>query len=254
MFTTVAFFEDQDPAGAYVGVAAIADQHIQATGDELTVPELNHIVAIMGGAEQVAANRMRLVSPTLRKASMYQVNPLNGATAGDVTPQSPPAIIDLRQTPLVVKKDEALECFLLSNPAAAQMQWCIVWLSNGPIQPVKGDIFTVRGTSATALVAEAWTNVQMTLDEDLQPGRYQCVGFRGISAGGVAFRLVPRGGPWRPGSPGAILTNNLDSPLFRYGNMGVFCEFPHNILPSVDGLSILADAAQEFFLDLIQVG
>ncbi len=254
MFTLAGFLEDQDQLGVYAPMTGLVDQHLNVVLDELTVPSLTLLVAVMAGLEDVAVAQGRLVSPTLRRASMFQVAPVNTATAGPVNVLNPPVVLDLRKTPLQLTEDEALEFHSNGNPAAVQVQWCLVWLSDKRITPVEGDIFTIRAASVTAAVAEAWTNVPIVLDEDLAPGRYQIVGMRGMSAGMIAARIVFRGGGWRPGVPGAILLQNHDHPMFRYGQFGVFGEFRHNAVPSIDVLSTLADAAQEFYFDLIKVG
>ena len=252
-FTTVGFLEDIDPAGIFEALAALADQHVTIVGDDIRIPSLNQVVAIAGGSDGVVAPRLRLVSPTLRRRSNFLVAPLNVQNAAAVEPDSPHAIVDLRANPLVLVAGENLNAELLSNPAAVQDQWCIVWLADGPIVPVTGPIFSVRVVSATAAVANVWTNVPVVFDEDLPRGRYQIVGLRPMSAGCVAARIVLVGVGVRPGALGTDVIQDIESPLFRYGQMGVFGEFEDTDPPTLDILSISADAAQEAILDLIQL-
>jgi hypothetical protein len=253
MFTTIGYLESVDQAGAFNALTALADQHVRVSGDDIQVPTLNQVVAVSAGVENVAANRARLVSPSLRVRSNFLIAPTNGATAVGVEPGSPQAMVDLRTTPLVLAVGEQLNVEAFANPVAAQSQWGMVWLADGPIAPLAGPIFTIRATSATALVPNGWSNVAVAFDEDLPRGRYQMVGLWPISSGMIAARAVFVGGTWRPGALGSDSNNDLQHPMFRNGEMGVYGEFEDIEPPTFDCLSLLADATQEFYIDIIQV-
>ena len=253
MLTTIAFYESIDLAAAWGNLAAIGDQHIFTSGDDLTVPALNLVVAIAPGVASGSLGVARLSSPSLRDISRPILAPVNGNADADAEPGSPPAVLDLRQTPLELTPNEQLNAEANSNTAAAAAQWVILWLSDTTITPVTGEIVTVRGTNTDTLTADVWTNGNLTLMEDLPVGRYQLVGMRAVSAGLVAARCVFREGGYRPGCLGCDAEGDLDSPLFRYGQLGVLGEFAHNAVPSVDFLSISGDSDQDVFLDLIKV-
>jgi hypothetical protein len=253
MFTTVGFLESVDPAGAFNALTALADQHISVRGDDVLVPTLAQIVAVAAMAESAVAPLVRLVSPSLRRRTNLYVAPLNTAAAAAVEPGSPQAVVDLRRQPVALVVGEALNAEVNSNPVAVQIQSCFVWLADGPIAPVSGPIFTIRATSATALVGSVWSNVAVTFQEDLPRGRYQVVGFRAESAGMLAARLVFVGGGPRPGVLGCDLVSDIQDYIFRYGELGVFGEFEDTEQPTVDCCSISADATQEFYFDLIQL-
>lgn len=252
-FTTVAFFEASIPGATFAPIAAVADQHVRVVGDDIQVPTLNQIVAIAGGISAATAiHQLRISAPSLRERGLYQVAPLNVA-ATDVEPASPHAIIDLRDNPLVLVNGEQMNADAIGDPAAVQEQWCVVWLADGPIVPVKGNVFTIRVTGATALGIGAWTNVALTFTEDLPRGRYRIVGLRPQSAGCIAARAVFVGGGWRPGALGCDVVEDHQSNIFRGGNLGDFGEFEDIEPPTLDFLSISADATQAAYLDLIQV-
>jgi hypothetical protein len=253
MFHLAAWYESIDPAAAYNDLTAVADTQLTTGGDNIQIPTLDQIVALAGGAENAVAPRMRLVAPSLRQRSLYQIAPLNVATAGAVEPGSPPAVVDLRANPLKMEKSENVQCSLLSNPAAAQIQWGLMWLADGPVAPVQGNIFTARGTSATTLVAGTWSNCAITFDENLPRGRYQIVGMKGISAGAIAARTVLPEIRWRPGVIACDIVEDLDDRIFRNGQFGVFGEFEDTDGLTVDFLSVSADTAEIVYLDLIQV-
>lgn len=254
-FTTVAFLESVDPAGAFNALSAVADQHIFVSGDDIRIPnELPNIAAAAMGIETTVESFGRLISPSLRGLNPLYVEPFSGAAAAAVEPASPHPVKDLRLSPFPLVAGEALNAEVNSNPAAAQVQWAIVWLSDGPINPVTGEIITARATNADTLTANAWTNGALTFADDLPRGRYQVVGMRARSAGLVAARLVFVGGRFRPGVLGVDAQTDLEHMMFRYGGLGEFGEFDDLEPPTVDFLSVSADTAQDVFLDLIKVG
>jgi hypothetical protein len=253
MIHTIAFYESVDQAGAYVALNGVADPRVRVVGDDIQVPTLNQVIAVAVGIEDVAANRARLVAPSLRELANFQLVPSNSATAGAVEPGSPHRIVDLRANPLALIPGEQLNLESLANPAAAQIQWGVVWLADTVPAPATGRMFTVRATSATAAVAGTWTNAALTFDEDLPRGRYAVVGLFPISAGMIAARLNFVGGGYTPGVLGSDLAQDLQHPMFRYGGLGVLGEFEDIEPPTIDVLAVSADATQEFFLDLIQL-
>jgi len=252
-FTTVAFYQVVDLGGAWGYLAAIKDQHVYTEGNDLTVPTLSQIVALSAGVGAGGDELARLVSPSLRGIGRYYIHPVNGGLDADAEPDADPKVIDLRTSPVPLSPAEQLNAEAHSDTTAAEAQWVIVWLADGPVTPVTGDIRTIRATNTDTLTAGEWTNGNITLDEDLPVGTYQVVGMRALSAGLVAARLVFRGGAWRPGCLACDDPQDQTHSIFRYGNLGVWGEFPHNMPPSVDFLSISADADQEVFLDIIKI-
>ena len=250
------WLEDIDPAGAFVNLAALVDQRLFTQGDDIRVPSLNMIILAAGGADAIVQPRLRLDSPTLDAIVRYEISPLNSQDAAAVEPDSPQKLDDLRMAPLLLGVDEILQVQLLSNPAAVQDQWALVWFADVAPQPVTGGRpFTVRMTGTTTLVANAWTTVVMTLDENLPPGNYQVIGLRPESLGCVAGRLVFRTGEfWRPGALGVDTVLDIQDPVFRHGSLGVLGEFPFTQLPAIEFLSVIADTVETVHLDLIRVG
>lgn len=255
-FHTAAFIQSIDPAGVFTAITAAADQVLTIVGTDIRVPTLRQLIAAAAGVETAVASQARLTSPSLRIRSLFRIEPFNGAAAAAVEPASPQVVTDLRGRPVELVAGENLNAELNSNPVAAQTQWVVVWFADRSPEPVSGAIFTVRATAATVLVGNAWTNAALTFVEDLPRGRYQIVGFRALSAGLVAARLVFVGegaAGWRPGVLGTDLETDLEHPMFRYGQLGVFGEFEDTDPPTVDFLSVSADAAESVHLDLIQV-
>lgn len=256
-FHLAAHLASVDNAGAFADLAALADQRLFTNGNNIRVPALNNIIALAGGAENATVPRMRVYSPTIERVARVEVTPLNVSAAAAVTPGSPHRIMDLRDDPLVLGVDENYRVELLSNPVAAQFQWMLTWFADGPVQRVNaGNVFPIRATSATTLVAGAWTICNLTLDDELPPGIYAVVGARFQSATVVAGRLNFLGGdnPWRPGAMGSVAINDLASPMFRAGELGEWGRFPFTQLPQAEFLATSADTAELVYLDVVQVG
>lgn len=253
-FTLVGFAEDIDAAGADVNITALADQHITTSGDDLTVPSLDHIVAVAAGVASGGTSKARIDAPSLLRVTRVYVSPVNGFADANAAVEIVPAVADYRRNPLKLIPSEIMQAVINSNSGAAVLQWILVWLADGPLVPVQGEMFTVRFTGTQTLTVDVWTNGTITPDDRLPAGRYAVVGMRAVGASVVAARLVfPGGNGWRPGVLGALLDDGHDWPGFRFGGMGVFGEFEHNQIPTVDYLAGTADTAQDVFLDLIKV-
>lgn len=256
-FTTVAHYESADRAATLQNLAALTDRHIYTSGDDLRVPALNQLVACAVGVASGGSGYVRIDAPSLLDLTRLYIQPVNGNTDAPAEPGSPPAIVDFRSNPVILSPDEVLQAFADDNPTAAAAGWAIYWLSDGPIAPVGGGRMTsVRATSATALVADAWSTVTPTFADVLPVGNYAVIGLRAEAAGLVAARLVFKGGTgptWRPGVLGCDSDSDINSDIFRFGNFGVFGEFHSTTPPDIECISVSADASQEFILDLVKL-
>lgn len=249
MWTVIAFSESQDPAGAYVNVAAVPDRHVTVSGDSIFVPSYNHLVGAMACMGATVPGQPRLVSPSLRRINPFYIQPVEhdihpgAALHYDVDPN--------RAIPLDI--NEALEANDNSNPAAAEQHTIVVVLADGQIVPITGNIRTVRFQITLAHVVNSWEHSEMTLIDDLPVGQYDVVGAGVIADGGVAFRFVPLGAGHRPGGPCSVLNEDSDQDVFRYGRLGVWLTFDQQNLPGVEllGSAAVGSATYEGFFDII---
>lgn len=253
MLQTVAWYQSVDPAGAVVQLNAVADQSVRVSGADIYCPPLTQCVLLAGGADATVAPYMRFASPSQRRKTTTYIDPLNTATAAAVKPVSPHGVVDFGENPIPLVSGEQLNMELSSNPAAAQIQWGVAWLADGPVKPIEGPMFTVRATGTATLTAGTWSNVPLTFTEDLPRGRYQIVGMGAISVGCIAARVVFIGGQYRPGVLGQGTIATIPNPIFRNGGLGIFGEFEDTDQPTVDFLSVSADTVEEVYFDLIQV-
>lgn len=251
MFTVVAFSESQDNAGAFANVGAVTDNHIKAVGDSIYVNEFNRLVGVMACMGATVPGEVRVVSPSIRRMSPHYISPVINA----IYPTGDTGIDMFRDSPVILDIDEQLEVENDANPAAAEQHSVVMWLANQEIQPVKGNIKTVKASCTTALVAGTWTFTDLTFSDDLPVGNYDVVGMRIVCDEGVAARLVPKGAINRPGVPcfASGLLQDYNN-TFRKGNMGVFCSFPHNNVPGIEILGSAAEASDTYivYLDLIK--
>lgn len=248
MHTIVAWSELQDTGGSLTLTAAVPDPHVRVVGDDIIVPALNKLVGVfaMGGNITLA----RFDSPSLRRLTNNDVSPLNVGSSV----LTPSRFVDLRDNPLTLDTDEALNFLAAEDLTGAAQQTGIAILSDGDFSVPAGEIFTVRATGATTLTAYAWTNVALTFTQSLPAGVYELVGATGIAGDLVAFRFVGVGMTWRPGGIGVTALSAVPHPAFRRGGLGRWLQFSHNTPPTVDCLATAANTSETFLLDLIKIG
>lgn len=247
-FTTIAWDESQDTAGVLTLVSAIVDGHVSYTGDLYVVPE--QIAKLLGAYAQGATITLaQLQTPNLREILLPDLAPLNVAAV----PTPPIPYLDLFENPISLKASEQIAALVAEAAAGAEREIVGAWLGDGPIRKDTRSFRSVRGTSAVALVANAWSPRVMTWTQVFPAGEYEVVGLKAISTTCILARLVFPGYPWRPGVIGNAVVGNVEPLRFRYGNAGVFGRFKHDQPPQVEFLATAADATQEAYLDVVKV-
>jgi len=247
-FTLIGYSESQDSA-TLTNVAALVDPHVRVVGDDIVVPSA---LPYVGGVYAIgtAISRAQLVSPSIRRRYPMEVTPIEIA----VEPADPVKYNPFFQSPIGLDEDEALNFQAAENGAGANQSSGFVWLCDGATAPMTGsEMFTIRSTNASTLVAYAWTNGALTFSDTLPSGEYAVVGMRASSAGLLAARLVFSQYPWRPGCIASDTLGEQGAPVFRFGQLGVWGTFSHNTPPTVDFLSVSADTAQTVDLDLVLI-
>jgi len=196
-------------------------------------------------------------------------NPNNIGTAIE----TPPKFWDFSRNPKALRPTEEFDIFASQLNAGAETETVFVQFTDGvmiaapqiaPGPTINGNnqLFTVHATAATTLTANAWTQVTPVLDQALPAGLYALVGARVVTAGALAFRMLPIVQPlWRPGGVGSQTNDQLDPPGQRYINpldgsvshWGVWLTFYQNTVPNVHIWSTSADTAEDMFFDLIKI-
>jgi hypothetical protein len=252
MMHLVAYYSNVDPAAAYTALAAVQDPAINTRGTDVRVA--SQIPFIFGAAGLTAAavyTSSQLRSPSLRTLNNMFIRPLNNA----VTFANPAPVMTFPANPRGMVTAEDVQFWVDSTPGAgAEAHYGLVWMCDGPLSAVNGEIFSVGATAAATLVAGTWVNSPITFDQALPSGTYQAVGMRAEGANLVASRLVfPGGGDnsFRPGCPASTSAFVLEADNFRKGKLGVYGTFRQDNPPTLDNLGI-TDTAQVLTLDLIK--
>lgn len=245
-FTTVAFYESANNATLDY-ISALSDEHVTVSGNDITVPDLNQVVLVAG--LQDAIQYARIETPSLRRMWLEDIFPLTHAytfTAADEQ------IADYKENPLPLVTAEKLNFLMQHAAGAADYMVGLVWLADGALTPVTGEIHTIRASVDTAPTAYEWSASTLSFEQTLPAGRYQVVGGTWEDANGIAARLLFVGYSWRPAFIALDKTADQFAQLFRRGNIGVFGEFEFDQPPQVELLST-GTTTGDIYLDLIQV-
>jgi len=249
MWTLAAFSESIDPAGSLANITAVTDDHLTTSGDYIYVGALNNLIGFYVVADGTAAVNAQLQSPSLRDVVLLDIS---GVMVG--TDAVDNGIVHLfPESPIALETGEGLEALINSNPSAAAQQSVVVFLSDGAVTPVTGEIHTIRGTATITGSAGSWVSGAITWGQTLPVGRYQVVGARVETSSAVAARFIPIGAANRPGLPTVADDDDHLNPVFRRGGLGVWFEFDSNTPPMLELLTGSSSSAQTVYLDIIKV-
>lgn len=236
-------------------IAAVADTDIPAITDTFLVVQNNHFLAqtdrylYWAAHLSASASRSKLNAADLRTVTNPYLVPVHTA----LLPGGNPNYADYRSNPLKLSKLEEIAC-LVTDTAAAHDTFVIITTDQGPaIVPMPaGTIYTLRGTSVTAAVDAAWTQIAMTWQDTLPGGQFVCVGLQHQSTNAIACRLIFPGQQERPG----VLSQNAitNQTMFRgqKGPQGVLGRFASTFLPIPEVLVDGVDNAHEVYLDIMR--
>jgi len=259
VWTSVGYSQSQDSA-VLVDVNALADTSVTLTTDnKILVPSFaSKLAAVMGIGVNITLGRV--TAPSLEAFNNVDVGGLNQ----NAEPLSPTPFMHFFGNPIPLTLNESLGFQAAEDGAGAQISSALLFLmdkidpvatvmQNGKI--VRLPVRSIRATGSTTLVADTWTRVPLTLDQSLKSGRYQQVGLRAISATAVAARSLFQGEPvnHRPGCIAYDTVSDIENPLFRAGRLGVWGEFEHNQIPTIEHWARAADTTQEYIIDVVKI-
>lgn len=193
--------------------------------------------------------RVRFNQPNLRAITLPWIRPINPSAD---TPTDP-AVADYRQRPFSVRAGESLSVEAFQDNVGAQDVCVLIGLQDQMIPAPSRDIYTLRGTGTTTVTAQAWSDVTITWDDNLEGGYYSIVGGTGFSSTGIAFRVIGQGQVFRPGGLLVGDAGERTHPMFRNGGLGTWLEFEADAMPNIQVLCDAADTAQEIYLDLVKI-
>jgi len=262
MFTTVAYSMQRVGATpALTLVTPVPDAHVTETATDIIIPKgmsklFGAVMAYGTGLASAVPGVFlgQLQSPALRRVFQQELSRIDD-TFGHETHQEHYHLFP--DSPLPLDEGEGLQAWT-AHPALALGETAVyVFLADGAVKPVKGEVRTIRYTSVCAPVTRIWTLGALGVVQPLAQGMYAVVGARvcNLTEYG-AFRLIFTGYDWRPGG---MITHGLDAQdavFQRDGYMGEWGRFNWLDLPRIEICSVLAAPVINpvVYLDLIKVG
>ena len=244
----IAYFEDVDQANTSLPLVGVPDQAVTVDGNNIRVPI--ELPFIAGGGMTTAATTVtsaQIQAPSLRDVFYPNIKPMSIAAQFG----NPPQLNFFPNNPIGVEGLEDIQFVTNTDNVGNVPIYGLVWLQDGPMPPVTGEIRSIRATAAVSLSAGNWVNGNLTFDQVLPVGDYQVVGLRVEGTGLIAARIVFQGYPWRPGVQGRTAISHVDVPEMRFGGSGVWGTFNNNVPPTIDCLGIVG-TSQAVILDLIK--
>lgn len=244
----IAFFENQDSGGLLVPVAALVDQSVVSQGDNVIVPtDTNKIAMVYGMGATIS--QAQIQSPALRETNLLDVPIFEQAALPSVDPH----ICDLRDELPELTPAEQLQAHIAEAAILAEDEYVIIILVDEITEEDLTDVRIVRCVGATNTVANAWTQIPLVLDQQLQAGRYRILGMRASSATGIAARLILTEYHARPGCICYLDEEQTEIDMFGPGGLGNWGEFEHTFPPAAEWLSTGIDAAEIVYLAIKKI-
>lgn len=251
-YHVAAFSEDFAASGTLQAVAAVADNQVFTSGDDIRVPQgLANLLAAFALGPGVS--RARIVAPSLRAFANLEIAPKN--VGQSVTSDGPGNLVTFVRAPLPLSVGESINFESDAGAGAGAGQTTgVILLGDGPVQPVTGLIRTIRTTAAIVGTENVWASGAITFSEDLPAGIYQVVGARCEADNPGVFRLIFVAGGPRPGSLSSLADGGAEVPGARLGMWGIWGQFDTNQPPTLEILSLAgAGSAQVLYLDIMRV-
>jgi len=248
MHHTIAWFENvaQD---AEADIAPVTDGQWAISNGHF-FPSINYLMLCAAFISEDSV-RARIRTPSFRQITTPWLRPITGTLA----PGSRPGIADYRRNPLVLRALEEIE-FLAEQTAigAADIYGVACVAKTPPIEMPSGDIFTLRGTSVGVAVADTGTKIPVPGQDTLPNGPSAFVGLVTQPKTAIASRLILEEQWERPGGVSINTLEDVESPIFIKGGLGIWGRFSSNRMPNLQVLAPAADAAHECYMDIIRVG
>lgn len=233
---------------AVTNINPVSDPVMFTSGSQLYLGTLSNLIGAYALGN--TSKRSQVTTPSLLSLSPYEVNPIDSGTV-------PSNLIPLQlnpTNPIKLVSGEPLT-FGISNDASSGNTELsgVVFLSDGAVAPVTGNIIRWRATATTSSTAGVWTNNTLTFSTSLAEGTYSVVGMRIEGAHAIAGRLVfQNSSNIRPGCIAVGSAAKLDYELFRNGNLGTWGSFTNLTPPTIDFLTDGTSETAAIYLDLIK--
>lgn len=248
-FHTAAFRLSVTNGTTNTPLAGVADTILTkaASGAFLAPPQSRIRLAVAGG---VNASRARIDTPKMREIGLPYIAPLNQT----VVVPSPPNLADYGEFGPAPEQDDEINVQSTHTDAAPQIQFAGIWLKFNRREVPTGKRYRLRFTGAIAGVVGSWANGAITFDQTLPASTYAIVGLDVFGTNLYLARLIFAGGGWRPGCLARNAVNSVPLPVFNDGSLGCYGKFRSVNPPNLDIYCEGANAAQEGYMDVVDVG
>jgi len=236
-------------------VTATPNFDVPALNDDIFViaTATNHflmddVVSVLAAfASAVTLDRARIVLPSYRNLGLPFIRPMQVG----VLPASDPNVARWLDNPITlgVNEDVAIEATVAA--VGPERGTFLLWVAKQLESIPGGQIFPLRFTSVTAAVANAWTTLQITLDQALPPGRYALVMSEVLSTNGIAHRWIVPNQLYRPGQLSFATTGLRTHKMFFEYELGLWGTFQSTTLPRLQVLCNGADAAHTGYMYVV---
>jgi len=197
--TCHAWLEDEDRSGAATGIAAVTDDLVVTSGDNLRFRRDMPLIALLYGWTEFAAyafNQAKISGPTIAG------NPLRITKGIALNYLNEGQIYDFRDAPLAILRpgdNITVEGYEEDESGVAHYLGVVAVVSDGSIPKQSPlPITHIHRCTATATTAGAWTKLALTEVDALPAGQYQMLGARVEHASLVAARFMFKGIEARP--------------------------------------------------------
>lgn len=251
---TVEAFQERNTTVTITELNAVPSQIHFTSDDDLRIGRFNSLIGACAIA--FAIGDAYLTSPSMRAVSRCYIAPLYNPGSGYVKQYN--SIFDDRMhCPIPLETNEALNAFIQRTLDSDVYDPLIgVWLADGPVAPVVGDIRTIKMSATGTYPQLAWTYDKLSIEPDLPTGRYAIVGARAYVTDAIG--LVRFVFPDMLQRPGLIAISEADlmttEPSFRKGRMGVWGEFETNNPPGIEILPVKDADDCNMRVDVMKVG
>jgi hypothetical protein len=239
MMHMLAFSSNLAAGTAYLQVSAVADQVFSRSSNSFQMPIDHWLIAAFAGSADF--NRARINTPSLRLQGFPQIIPANATEL----PGTDPNVMDLRENPLRLIREEDFRIDAIQDNAGAQNVTPVVLISDQvPNYNInRNNLRWIRFTSSVTAVARGWSNLgTITLEDTLAGETYGVYGMQIEGANVIAARLQFQGQDYRPGCLGQATARLRNHEMFR-GGLGKFGQFTTYSLPQLETLENTAGAS-----------
>lgn len=193
--------------------------------------------------------RARDTTPSIAQLmNSYVSGLINSATIPDWA-----VVQDLRDNPTRRRQGEGISYTVTNSGAGPTDTYVYQWLQQQRQPAPAGQIYTMRGTSTTAAVANTWTTIVVTWEPSLVEGLYAVVGGIVYGATELAFSCIFPNQFYRPGGLAHVTEGMNPWPIQRRGGLGQWGLFTVQSMPLIRVLNTTTVNAHTVYLDVVRI-